>query len=341
MIPWLKRIIVYTLENHSFDQLLGQYPGADGLPPDVSLPGPQGQTVSPFPLRWYSPAQLANPNHSWEAVHEEWNHGAMDGFAIADGPDAMGYYPPERVAGFLELARQGRVLDHYFSSLLGPTFPNRLYLISGGSQGLTENPPLFSSDTFDEPTVFDQLSGINIDWRYYIGNFRPGCQFVAKQALFCPLLWFPRFQQEGLKRHLVPLWQFFHDVAHAALPRVSFLAPTLWGSGHPPIPIGASLETCQAVYHALKTAPGWDETILIINFDEAGGFYDHISPPVVDAYGLGIRVPCLILGGRMTPGVVHDVFDHTSVLRMIEEQFQLPLLGERTAMMASLESALL
>lgn len=340
MISWLKRIVVYTLEHHSFDQLLGEFPGVDGLTPDLAVPAPDGRLVHPFPMSWYSAAQLANPNHSWEAVHAEWDHGSMTGFVRVNGWDCMGYYPLDRFPVWRALASQAHILDHYYASVLGPTLVNRLYLVSGTSDGMQDDPPLLSPRGFSMPTVFDQLTDVGIDWRYYVGNYRPGCAVLAKEELFCPLLWFPRFRRRPLQQHIQPWAAFFHDARQHTLPPVTFLAPPLATSGHPPFPIEGCLRSIQQVYDVLSRLPDWHDTLLVVNFDESGGFYDHVPPPIIDAYGLGMRVPCLLFSGRLGPGVNHETFDHTSVLRLIEEQFQLPRLGARTQVMASLASAL-
>lgn len=334
-------IVVYTIENHSFDQLLGHFPGADGLHPGLSVPGPQGR-VEPFPLRPWSPVQWSPPHNSWDAIHQEWNKGAMNGFVRANGPRTMGYYPPDRFPPFTDLARQSRVLDHYHCAVLGPTLPNRLYLIAGTSGGLKKELWPWSPRTFEMPTIFDQLESIGVSWKYYAGDFcrGPMGKLFNPAILFCPLLWFPRFRRPPLSQRVVPRTQFFDDARRGTLPRVTFLAPGVFHSGHPPLSLATSLNSARVVYDALKDGPQWAHMLLVINFDEAGGYYDHVAPPVVDRFGPGIRVPALLLADGLSPGVIHDTFDHTSVLRLIEEHFNLPLLGERTHIMPSLRGAL-
>ncbi len=341
MAKKFKHIVVYTIENHSFDQLLGHYPGVDGLTPGLAVPGPKGP-VQPFPISTWSLDQWANPNHSWDAIHEEWNQGAMNGFVRANGSATMGYYPLNRFPRFIALAQKARLLDHYHCAVLGPTLPNRLYLVAGTSDGLQNDLWPWSTRTFAIPTLFDQLAEAGISCKYYVGDLCPGPigGSLAKAILFCPLLWFPRFRRPPLARGLVALGQFFHDVDRGQLPTVSFLAPGIFHSGHPPLSLATSLDSVENVFHALKNGPHWSDTLLIVNFDEAGGFYDHVAPPVVDRFGPGIRVPALLLAESLSPGVNHETYDHTSVLRFIEEEFGLPLLGERTRAMTSIATAL-
>jgi phospholipase C len=342
MKPW-RHLVVLTQENHSFDQMFGHYPGVDGTPQHVRMPNPRGAPVSPFP---YSHRECAlywtNPPHSWNAIHEEWDHGKMDGFVRVGGPMTMGYFPDSWISGYRRLAERGILLDHYHAAVLGPTLPNRLYLISGTSAGSLNDPPVGSRQTFEQPTVFDQLLDAHIRWAYYIDGYHPTpiSRAIAKASYFCPLLWFPRFQQDPRRaRRLQPLSQFFRDVRRQTLPDVVFIAPGLWTSGHPPTPIALSMRQALAVYRALSQSPTWSDTLLILNFDEAGGYYDHVPPPVVDTFGPGIRVPAIMLSGRFSAGISHTVFDHTSVLRLIEEQYGFPLLGTRTRHMNSLAAA--
>lgn len=342
MVPW-RHIVVLTQENHSFDQMFGHYPGADGTPTGVLMPNPRGRPIAPFP---YSHDDCAlywtNPPHSWDAIHAEWNDGKMNGFVKVGGPMTMGYFPEGWITGYLGLARQGILLDQYHASVLGPTLPNRLYLISGTSAGCRNDPPLGSRLTFNQVTVFDQLNDKGITWAYYVNGYRPNLlsRALAKALYFCPLLWFPRFIDDPvLSSHILPLSRFYEDVAKRCLPDVVFIAPGLWTSGHPPTPISVSMQQAVSIVRHLAKSPDWKNTLMVLNFDEAGGYYDHVAPKLVDDFGPGIRVPAILLSGRLRSRIDHTVFDHTSVLRMIEEQYDLPLLGERTKHMTSLAAA--
>ena len=341
-VTWWRRIVVLTLENHSFDQIFGSFPGAAGLPNDVVMPAPHGAGVRPYAFRWAWEPLSFGPPHSFADVHEEWNQGRMDGFVRVGGRLTMGHYRPEQVRPGWDWAKRGRLLDHYFCAVLGPTLPNRLYLIAGESGGITDESPPLAPPTLEMDTVFDQLTQAGVGWRYYVGGLtraRLGWGW-ARLFLLCPLLAFPRFMAEPrLRQGIQPLAQFFTDVAGSQLPDVSFIAPGPCGSGHPPTDLPAALALLTAVAEALAGSPDWSSTLLVVNWDEAGGFYDHLPPPVRDRFGPGLRVPALLLSGSIAPGVDHGVYDHTSVLRAIEERWGLPLLGARTREMASLGDA--
>jgi phospholipase C len=343
MSEWPRHIVVLTQENHSFDQIFGDFPGAAGMPPDVEMPAGRGRVVRPY---YFSSAHFPftfGPPHSFRAVHMEWDRGRLDGFVRVGGRVTMGRYRADDVASYHRWARQGVLLDHYFCSVLGPTLPNRLYLVAGTAGGLRDDPALLSSQPVMLETVFDQLSRRGVPWRYYVGDLGPDgrCRVLARSLLFCPLLWIPRFRAEpDLARRIVPLDAFYEDLARGDLPAVAFLAPSLVTSGHPPLGLTGAMAALDRVAGALARSPVWDDVLLIVNLDEAGGFFDHIPPPVRDVFGPGFRVPCILLSGRLAPGVHHAVFDHTSVLRFIEEHFDLPLLGSRTRDMNSLQVAL-
>ena len=341
-MDWLNHIVVLTQENRSFDQLFGHYPGADGIPPGIRLPARHGPPVAPYPIKGAVSCGFGPP-HSWDAIHLDYDEGKMDGFVRTGGKIAMGYFPPSEIASYWLWARQGILLDHYFSSVLGPTFPNRLYLISGTSLGIKNDPSLFETLHLGYETLFDQLESRHIPWKYYIGGYTLGLgqHWFAKMLEFCPLLWFPRFLHDPrLHCRLVPYHHFFQDLKAKRLPAVSFLSPGICNSGHPPTSIRSSMASFARIARALQHSSLWSRTLFITNFDEAGGFFDHVAPPLVDTWGPGIRVPCLLLSAHLKPGINHGIYDHTSVLRMIEERFDLPLLGDRTQKMASLAEAL-
>ena len=274
-------------------------------------------------------------------IHEAWNQGTVDGFVKANGPDIMGYFPITRFPAFIKAVQEGIVLDQYFSSMLGPTMPNRLYQIAGTTQGLQDDPPIFGSDQFHMPTLFAQLSPHRVAWTYYIGDYGLGSigRTIAKQALLCPLLWFPRFRRRPLNRHLMPLGGFFRDVQTRRLPAVSFLSPRYLRSAYPPFPVQWGLGSA---LHVLRTSdpPRCGNTrYTFYSSTKRADFSIQCRPQswTVLVSGFAFLRYC----GRVTLNrVCHTVFDHTSVLRFIEEQYELPLLGERTAQMASLALAL-
>jgi phospholipase C len=338
----VEHILVLTFENRSFDQLFGRFPGAEGIPPGVCLPNPAGSCVAPFHEKSLAVGTLTRPLHSWAAIHEEWGGGRMDGFVRANGPLAMGYYLGSDLPGLFRLAQQFTLCDQYFCAVLGPTLPNRLYAVSGTSSGLENDPARCSPVTFSQTTVFDQLQEARVSWRYYGGLYSRLLPVVAKAALMSPLLWFPHITTNpAMMANLATGAQFFADVRAGRLPAVAFLSAGAITAGEPPLSLQFMLRYLERVVKAVRSSRAWSRTVMVINFDEAGGFYDHVAPPAVDAYGPGFRVPCIVVSPLMEGGRVnHTVMDHTSVLRMIQDRHNLPPLTPRNRAMASMTEVL-
>ena len=337
----LRHLVVLTQENHSFDQVFWHFPGTPHPSPDLCLPRRRSHgCVRPFAAPSRRSGSRPSPKHSFHAIHQEWDDGKMDGFVRVNGMRTMEHFSWWQLPIYWKAAREGVLLDHYFCSVLGPTLPNRLFLVSGTSAGLRNDPLPFSKRTFDQPTVFDQLQAKAVSWKYYAGSYDGTycSQAWARMLLFCPLFWFPRIMQSPpMRERIVPFPEFFSDAAHGNLPTVSYIAPGTWNSGHPPLGLGRAMQSFQAIWRCLEQSPTWDDTLLLLNFDEAGGFYDHIPPPVIDDYGPGIRVPALAISPRIDRGTIcHTSFDHTSVVKLIEDWQGLPYLTARIRQMPSL-----
>lgn len=350
--PVLRRVehfVVVVQENRSFDQYLGWFPGADGIDPEsVCLPSGQAgePCVRPYRFRSFMEGGLESPDHSFEAMHAAYDGGRMDGFVRVSGPVSMGYYGKSDLPYYAELAAEGVLLDRYFSSVMGPTLPNRLFLVSGTSAGLRNDPTLhevvLGGLEFSQPTLFDQLEEHHISWRFYAGDLSDRFLDLAKQMLFCPLLWFPRFVHDRrLRDRIVPLSAYFDDVRRGRLPQVAFLAPSLLQSEHPPTSVREGMWYVKSVVDTLRKSPAWRTALFVWTYDECGGFYDHVSPPQVDAFGLGMRVPAVLLSPLVAGGRVdHVPLEHVSILRMIQERYGLPLLTERSRRAHSLAEVL-
>ena len=304
------------------------------------MPNPDGSCVAPYHFSSPIEGGLNRPNHSWDAIHAEWDDGRMDGFVKVNGRLTMGYYLKQDLPYYWKLASDSVLCDHFFCSVLGPTLPNRLYLVSGTSAGLMNDPAVTASTTFSQKTLFDQLEGAGISWRYYVGDYSSTAPIIAKELLMCPLLWFPRIMNNpAMAQNIVPLSQFFTDLATRHLPQVSFLAPGALDCEHPPDDIRVGMRYIESVVESLKTSSYWPEAAFVLNYDEGGGFYDHVPPPQVDAFGLGMRIPAMVASPWVKPGHInHLTFDHTSVMKMIQDRFDLGYLTIRNQTMHSLSN---
>ena len=337
----IDHIVVLMQENRSFDSYFGELPAAghrdvDGLPANASNPDAEGAAVPVFHQERYC---TEDTSHSWVGSHVEYSDGKNDGFVIQNDPEgarAMGYYDQTDLPFYYGLAKTFAIGDRYFCSLLGPTYPNRFYLLAATSFGHTHND--MQQGGFTQRTIFDVLDEHAISWKIYYGDIPFTFLFRIKNL-----------------RNRVRLSRFFDDAAAGALPQVSFIDPAFSNAfgpetdEHPPSNIQVGQQFTAGIVQALMESPNWPTTTLFITYDEHGGFFDHVAPPPAcvpddipptleagdpdaqfDRYGF--RVPFIAVSPYVKPGFVsHHVYDHTSILRFIETRFALPALTARDA----------
>ncbi len=269
----------------------------------------------------------------------EYDHGACDGWLRAGSNDAyaIGYYTQSDLPFLGHAARAWTTCDRYFAAILAGTYPNRIYQHAAQTDRLDNSLLPFST----LPTIWDRLADQNINHRYYFSDF----PFLA--------LWGTKYL--GIAG---PVAEFFAACAAGTLPQVSFVEPRFLGESqglsnddHPHADIRNGEAFLNSVYQAVASSPNWPHTVLVINFDEWGGFFEHVPPsrapiPPADAAlgsdGLrGFRVPALIISPWSPRGTVqHRLYDHTSVLNMIEWRWQLRPLTVRDATANNLAQAL-
>jgi phospholipase C len=336
----IDHIVLLMMENRSFDHLMGWLPNANGRQAGLSFADPAGVS---HPTHQQSPdytgcpltAPFRDPDHSYTGARVQYDNGLMDGFLLDSSNDifSIGYYVESDLPFYSALARNFTTLDNYFCSILGPTFPNRIF------QHAAQTDRLSNSVTISTlPTIWDKLQAAGISARYYFNNV----PFLA--------LWGTKYL--GIS---APYAQFLVDAASGNLPAVSFVDPLLTitddGTGnddHPHADIRAGDAFLAHAFHAVANSPDWANTVFIVNFDEWGGFFDHVAPPRAAAPNnvdtdlvngkalLGFRVPTVVaspfsVGNPAQPLVNHLVYDHTSVLKLIEWRFGLTPLTARDA----------
>lgn len=311
----IDHIIVVMMENRSFDHFFGSLSlvegraEIDGLTADMQNPDADGAPVPAYPNEIDC---VADPHHGWDSSREQFNGGLNDGFVVDyGGPGVMQYMQRADLPIFYALADQFTVCDRYFCSVMGPTWPNRFYGHTGTSGGMKSNdwPP---DGSYDLPHVWGKLAEVGVEGRYYYAD-------LPFAALF-----------EGAfnvnERHVFE--DFIADAETGNLPAVSWVDPAFsFNDDHPPHHVAMGQEFVAAVVKALGKSPQWDRCLLLITYDEHGGFFDHVPPPTTDdeyaADGfdqLGFRVPVLAVGPYVKQGVVSTSFDHTSWLKLVCEQ---------------------
>jgi phospholipase C len=330
----LDHIVVLTMENRSFDHLLGWLPGADGKQAGLTYLDRQGVAHSTHPLAPdFQGCGYSDPDHSYAGSRVAYDNGKCDGFLRAGKNDAyaIGYYTQRDLPFLGAAAPAWTVCDRYFAAIMGPTMSNRMYLHAGRTDR-TNDLPLPSGLR----TIWDLLAERRIPARYYRRNF----SFLG--------LWGTRYLR------ITRSWDdFLHDCRTGRLPAVSYVEPLytlpVFGLGsddHPPSDVRAAEWFMSQVYTAVTTSPAWPRTLLVITFDEWGGFFDHVPPgraPDVEArYSLrGFRVPTILVSPFARRGYVdHTVFDHASIPKLIEWRFGLRALSARDSAAANLASTL-
>jgi phospholipase C len=329
----IKHIVVCMMENRSFDHFLGWLPNANGKQAGLEYADVSGVSHATHDLSpdWTG-CGYNDPDHSYDGARIEVDNGLMDGFMKTSAADvyAIGYYKEADNKFFPKFARNFTTCDRYFPSMLGPTFPNRIFQLCGQTDRLDDSVALCSY-----PTIFDHCTAAGVSSKYYYGN-------VPFLTLF-PL---------DAIAYANSFSDFLSDCANGTLPAVSFVDPSLTlllntaNDNHPHSDIRNGDAFMAQVYHAVATSPEWKNTVLVLNHDEWGGFFDHVAPPralapnntdpdLVDGKALlGCRTPCIVaspwtLGAPANPTVNHTVFDHTSVLKMIESVFNVQPLAAR------------
>ncbi|WP_406830543.1 alkaline phosphatase family protein [Pedococcus sp. KACC 23699] len=318
----IDHIVVVMMENRSFDHFLGWLPGADGKQAGLTYTDRYGVPRSTHHLQTFASCGHADPDHSYEGGLIQFNEGRADGWLRAGEDDLLpvGYYRQPDLAFLGQAAPRWTVCDRYFSAVMAETYPNRFYMHAAQTDRLHN-----STITATIPTIWDRLAAANLTGRYYFSDI----PFLA--------LWGTKYLP--ISR---PFATFLTDAAAGTLPEVSFIDPRFEdeasGSSsddHPHADIRAGEKFLNEVYRAVTTSPNWSRTLLVVNFDEWGGFYDHVAPgtaPDVSSRTAlrGFRVPALVVSPRAKRGyVAHGTYDHTSVLKAIEWRWGLPALTPR------------
>jgi phospholipase C len=329
----LDHIVVVMMENRSFDHLLGWLPGADGRQAGLSYTDASGVAHTTFPLAPdFQGCSYLDPDHSYEGARIQFNNGACDGFLRSKSDVfAIGYYRQRDLAFLGRAAPQWTVCNRYFAAILGPTFPNRLY-VHAAATDRTFN----SLDESALPTIWDRLAEKGVSAAYYYGSL----PFL--------ILWKDKYSSLYRSHN-----QFFADCTANRLPSVAYVDPVLTqghegtaADDHPHSDIRAGEYFLNRVYHAVTTSRAWPRTLLVIVFDEWGGFFEHVPPPVgPDADPAhaqrGFRVPCLLISPfARRRYIAHGLYDHTSILKLIEWRWGLAPLSARDAAAKNLADAL-
>ena len=423
-VPGLEKvqhIIVLYLENRSFDNLYGLFPGAEGLAqaqsaaPQVDLEGNIYATLPPVvntsatppavderfpatlanqPFRVEQYVALDKPTgdlvHRWYQEQAQIDGGKMDKFAaVSDAKGlVMGYYDGSKLPMW-PIAQQYVLADHFYHAAFGGSFLNHIWLVCACSprydeapaalvatedaQGrmvkdgavtpdgyavntiqsiymphspkITDNSKLLPPQT--DATIGDRLSDKGVDWAWYSGGWNdavaghPGELFQFHHQ---PFAYFKQFGDGTAAKaaHLKDEAEFLKAIDDGSLPPVAFYKPYASDNEHPGYAdVLTGDQHTAALIARIQASPVWKDSVVIVTYDENGGTWDHVAPPIVDKWGPGTRIPTIIVSPMAKRGFVdHTPYDTTSILKLIETRFQLPPLTSRDAGANDLTNAL-
>lgn len=360
----IKHVIVLMLENNSFDHILGsltQIKKIDGVQPDSPYTNNYSgtiykQTADNSPI--VSPDPKHDLNDVLAQIEKDDKGNEMGNFVKnydesykgkiqpAQFGQVMNYYSFNSLPVLHQLASQFTICDHWFSSMLGPTWPNRLFAMSGTSLGRATMPSGIMDlnlHFYDQTTIFDRLDEKKLTWKVYFGDI-PVSMVLAHQ-------WEP--QNAVRHRPLLELYDDFKtesEVPNFVWIEPSYMPPTA-NDYHPPHNIFRGEKLVADVYNALRANEDlWNSSLFVVLFDEHGGFYDHVTPPQATPPDnnrkewtfnqLGVRVPTILVSPWVGNDVVSDTFDHTSLLKYLTDKWGLGPLGARTANAKSFAGAI-
>jgi phospholipase C len=346
----IEHIVVLMQENHTFDNYFGTYPGADGIPAGVCMPKdpakPAAGCVTPYHLKSHRTVDLS---HGTDVAATAINGGKLDGFIVAQdkhnlpGETAMGYYDGSDLPFYWNLASSSILADRFFSSDVGGSRENHMYWVAAQPGGAS-----VPAEGYQFDTIFDHLEAIGVDWKFYVQNYDPSITYRSltgdpqdSQVIWVPLLNFPRFLDDPkLSKRIVDVSQYRADLAAGTLPAVSFIAPS-GQSEHPPGDVAIGQVYGASLVTALMQSSSWPSSMFVLTWDDWGGWYDHVVPPVVDANGYGMRVPALFASPYATPGKIDSTtYDFTSILRFIEDNWRIDPMTARDAAANSIGTSL-
>jgi len=340
-------VVVLMMENRSFDHMLGWLPGANGRQAGLTYADTAGVPHATWPLAPdFQGCTYKDPGHTWPEIATQYAGGRCDGFlktAPLGDHFPIGYYVEKDLPILSALAQSYTTFDNYFCSMMGPTWENRLYQLTGTTQ--IDMPDGFPTSDDKRPcliptAIFDRVRGAGLAAGYYHhGEPMTGL-----------------FRSKEYDNITYPIAQFYDDARAGRLANVVFVDPDYTdaaednGTSNDYHHVGSVLaaeEFVASVHDALAASPQWERMVFVLNFDEHGGFFDHVVPPPCqddtvlagagpfpDLKRLGFRVPAIAMG-PFAPRRIETAgpYEHCSILKMIAWRWKLaPLtLRDRSA----------
>ncbi|HEV2316612.1 MAG TPA: alkaline phosphatase family protein [Thermoplasmata archaeon] len=358
----IQHVVVIMQENHAYDNYFGTYcqilgpscqTTGNGIPAGTCVPVnpnlPHGRCITPFPFANATSVGHDMP-HGWNSSHIAYNKGAMNGFYSAEGSGKLpfGYFTGSVIPGYWDLAEEYALGDDFFSSTLSYSLANHWWLYSAGApnesyipflQGpngpLTGAQKLYLDQSNQTATIVDDLVHTSLTWKIY-DNLPPVTYHKAINdhggrgafSLWDTLLAKSSSYNKTIRPHMQSRYNVINDSQNGTLPNVSWVIPSFPVSDHPPFNVDNGMNWVLQVVRAIEASPDWKSTAIFLTWDEYGGFYDHVAPTQVNSYGLGFRVPLLVISPYSREGYIGPQYgSFISILHFIEWRFGLPSLN--------------
>ncbi|MGB6521987.1 MAG: alkaline phosphatase family protein [Candidatus Cybelea sp.] len=362
----ISHVVIIIQENRTVDNLFNALPGADTAQAGQNS---TGQSIALQPELLTAPYDLSHRHPAWTA---DYANGSMNGFAkepskckrgsscLRADVRAYAYVPPEEVQPYYRMAQTYTFADKMFETNQGPSFPAHQYLISGtsaiadGSDLLaSENPhtsagkPAGGCDSppgatvavidrrgdegqsvypcFARTALMNELDAAGLTWHYYQQNAGPGL-WNAVDAIR------PIWHTPGYANVIYPSAQVLTDISNGKLANVTWITPSGKSSDHAGATDGSGPSWVASIANAIGASPYWRSTAIFVVWDDWGGWYDHVKPPLYNSYELGFRVPLLVISPFAKRGYIsHTQHEFGSILHFTEENFGLPSMGTTDA----------
>jgi len=347
----IKHVIVIFKENRSFDNIFGTYPYGhsnalknNSIVKELSIPDgvlnmkvevPNypglGSVLGYTKLAYANSPVQQDPGEGWVDYHGDWDYGRMDGFVAYSGPQSMVYIDYNQIPFYWDYAEEYVLCDNYFTAVMTESLPNFLGLWSGTT--------VVSNDISPPPylplneTIFYQLSQYNISWGVF------GLYSTEESPPSSEIGWLENIQNfagnPAMMDHIYNISVFYQMLKNNTLPAYVFMDDYGIADGisdHPPDNITYSEMWTVNVINAIMNSPEWNSSVIFVTWDDEGGFYDHVPPPQINSYGLGLRTACLIISPYAKEDYIdHQVLSHYSILKFVEWNWNLPYLNKNIA----------
>jgi phospholipase C len=360
----IRHVFVIFKENHTFDNYFGGFPGANG---SMTATDSTGKTV---PLAVPSFDLFVPGTNGWDAAHADWNGGAMDHFDLEEHPVAswmpnggfVSWSGTPTIAAYTELATRGTLCDAFFTSVMTDSLPNHMFSLAataGGAigdpsitTGIVEvmdaagnrstHPPTFTAAEIPT-TLPNELEAAGLTWTYY--EEESITNVVEDQGDGVKVIEVFRDLPSQATQYVDSIPDYDVNLAgllaSGPVGNVTWIRPCALNSEHPLIgSVSAGADWTRKVVNQIAASAYWKDCAIFITWDDFGGFYDHVAPPQVDAYGLGFRVPCIVVSPYARRGFVdHTQYEFSSILKFCETTFGLPAMTARDAAASDMTAA--